>query len=891
MAAYNPARFAGSTASGMAGSVESPPSESDEAGVKRCESPMTSASPTYRFGRFEVRPAQRSLLAGGSPAVLGARAFDVLVALIERRDRVVGSEELLEVAWPGLVVEENNLRQQVAALRKLLGADAVVTVPARGYRFGLPLDDAPPAGAAAPAPAVARTDNLPVNLPSLIGRDAELESVLALGGAAPVLTLVGPGGVGKTRLALAAAGRRKGSFGDGVWLVELAPVADPSLLTRVVASALDIHEEQDRPLLDTLLDYLRRAQLLIVLDNCEHLVESCARWVEHLLQACAGVRVLATSREPLGIAAESVWRVESLRAADPGAQPSPEALLAYPATQLFVQRAAAAEPAFRLTPANAAAVARICHALDGIPLALELAAARVKSMRVEQIADRLRDRFALLTRGSRTARERHQTLRSLIDWSHELLGETERILLRRLSVFAGGWTLEAAESACAGDGLAGEDVLELLAALVEKSLVMLDHHQADGPRYRMLETIRQYGLEKLRLAGEEDGMRARHLGQLVAFSEAIRHRLAGEDQLHWHALAEAERDNIRVALQWAHQADQPEQGLRLINGLHRHWYKSMQWGEIADWQQALAGRFEQLGLAPDEHYARSFYMAGMIATNLHPQTGRALCERCVAISRELAFDEGLAWAQMWIAHLDLRKRDPATAQLFEASLQAGKRVPDPWVRSYFLGNALVCYANYESAMGRDASAQALLRECEMEIGKSGNDAIFIGHARALLATMALRRGDLELAEQLVAEALALHRAVDSRFDVGAGLAQQGLIALQRGDPPRALRLFKESLPLHRHYPMSQWVTKGLAHLLMAYSACGQWELAARLAGALSGSTAVGAPPPELSPRIAQAYEEAVASARAALGPVLFAEAAAAGRPLTREAAIALALAG
>lgn len=836
---------------------------------------------TYRFGRFELRPAQRCLLVDDEPAPLGARAFDVLVALVERRDRVVGVDELFELVWPGVVVEENNLRQQVAALRKVLGTLAIVTIPGRGYRFALALDGAP---ASPPVP-----DNLPVHLPALIGREAELAAVLELGSDAPVLTLVGAGGVGKTRLALAVAEQLKGVFKDGAWLVELAPVADPALLTRVVASALDVHEERDRPLLDTLLDFLRNAQLLIVLDNCEHLVEASARWVERVLQGSAGVRVLATSREPLGIACERVWRVLSLRTPHPDENPSPGQLMTYSAPQLFAERATAADPGFRVTAANAAAVARICHQLDGIPLALELAAARVRSMRVEQIADRLRDRFALLTRGSRTALERHQTLRSLIDWSHELLSEPERMLLRRLSVFAGGWTLEAAEAACAGDGLATGDILELLATLVEKSLVMLDD-QAAEPRYRMLETIRQYGLEKLQAAGEEAPMRTRHLRQLVAFADSIHTRLAGEDQLQWHARAEAELDNIRVAVKWAQEAGHAELGLRLINALHRHWYKSMQWGEVADWQQRLAQCFEQQGLAPNEHYARSFYMAGMLATNFHPQTGRDLCERCVDISRRLAFDEGMAWALMWMAHIDLRRRDPATAQLFDESLRIGKRMQDPWLRAFFLGNALVCRANYEAAMGRDESAQAMLRECEAQIAKAGNDAIYIGHSRALQATMAIRRGDLDRAAALAAESLALHRAVDSRFDMAAGLAQQGLIALGQGDAPRALRLFRESLPLYRNYPMSQWVTKGLAHLLIAYGACGQWDIAARLAGALSGTG--GSPvraPPELSERVALAYEEAVTRTRSALGPAAFDEMAESGRRLTREQAIALAL--
>ncbi|HVE52096.1 MAG TPA: winged helix-turn-helix domain-containing protein, partial [Ramlibacter sp.] len=803
----------------------------------------------YRFGRFELRPAQRSLLADGAAAAIGARAFDVLLALVERRDRVVAADELFEAVWPGVVVEENNLRQQVAALRKLLGPSAIATVPGRGYRFVVPLE-----GATGARPVAG---NLPAHLPALIGREGELASVIDLAGDAPVLTLLGAGGVGKTRLALAVAERIQDRFAQGAWLVELAPVADAALLTRVIASALDVHEEPNRPLLDTLLDYLRHAQLLVVLDNCEHLVEASARWVERMLQGSPGVRVLATSREPLGIASERVWRVLTLRAPGPDESPGPEALMAYAAAQLFVERARAADPAFRVTAGNAAAVARICHQLDGIPLALELAAARVKAMRVEQIADRLGDRFALLTRGSRTALERHQTLRSLVDWSHDLLSDPERVLLRRLSVFAGGWTLEAAEAACAGDGLAPGAVMELLAQLVEKSLVMLDDEAAE-PRYRMLETIRQYGLEKLRACGEEEALRTRHLQGLVAFAEAISRHLGGEDQLLWQARAEAELDNIRVALDWAREAGHTQAGLRLLNALHRYWYRNMNWGEVADWQRGLAGRFEQQGLAPDEHYARSFYVAGMLATNLHPETGRALCERALAVSRVIGFDEGMAWALLWTAHIDLRQRDPANAARFAESLRVAGQVADPWRRATVLGNALVCYANFEAAMGRDEAAEAMLRECEAQIASVGNDAIYIGHCRALQATMATRRGDLERAAALVAESLALRRAVDSKFDVAAGLAQQGLLALRQGDPRRALDLFRESLPLYRNYPMSHWVTRSLAHLLIAYSACDRHATGAQLAGALAGPAgAIGAPPPALSERVAHAYEEAV----------------------------------
>jgi predicted ATPase len=601
---------------------------------------------------------------------------------------------------------------------------------------------------------------------------------------------------------------------------------------------------------------------------------------------------LATSREALGIDGEMAWRVPSLRTAEPNADPSVEQLMGYAATQLFVQRVVAASPAFRLTPRNTAAVASICHQLDGIPLALELAAARVKAMRVEQVADRLRDRFALLTRGSRTALQRHQTLRSLIDWSHGLLSEPERVLLRRLSVFAGSWTLEAAEAVCSGDGLASEDVLDLLTHLVEKSLVTLDD-QSTEPRYRMLETIRQYGLEKLIASDEADAIRTRHLRHLVDFAEGIVTKLQRHDGFLWNARVDDELDNIRVALNWSLKPGNAELGLRIINALHRYWYKNMHWREIVGWVERLGVCSDQDG-PPTQHRARSLNMGAMLAFNFDPSSARPLCEECLRMSRALEFNEGMAWAMMWLAHMDSRKHDPCTAELFAESLRIGRRIEDPWRSAALLGMCLILYADYETKMGHYDSAEAMVRDCEVELPTIGDDGMWMGHCRSLLGTIAIRRGEFERAGKLLVETLALFRAVNSKFDIAHTLAQQGFLALRQGNPTLALQLFRESLPLHRNYPMSPWVTKGLAHLLIAYAACERWTIAAQLAGVLTGtSKADGAPaasPPELSGRAAKAYEEAVAHTLAALGAPAFKDDCDAGRRMTREQAIELALA-
>ena len=863
---------------------------------------MNAPTPSYRFDSFELRPAQRLLLGDGAPLAVGARAYDLLLVLIEHRDRVVSHEELLNVVWPRLVVDENNLRQHVSSLRKLLGAHAVLTVPGRGYRFGRMLDESitalpaktPTSAAPADLPRSVAVNNLPANKPTLIGREEDLAAVLALLRRTHLLTLVGAGGVGKTRMALEVADIVTPDFQDGVCIVELAPVTDASLVIGTVAGALDVHEEATRSLLDTLLEFLRRRRMLLILDNCEHLIEACAAFAEQVLRCSAGTRTPATSREALDVAGEVAWRLPSLRSAPPDTLLSVDALLDFPASRLFVERAQAAAPTFRLTPENTVAVAQICHRLDGIPLALELAAARVGAMRVEQVAERLHDRFALLTRSRRTALQRHQTLRSLIDWSHELLNEPERVLWRRLSQFAGGWTLAAAKAVCSAPPLLREDVPELMARLVEKSLVVLDT-QSEEPRYRLLETIREYGLEKLMAADELQSTRERHLRHFVDQAETIRPTLTRQDQLRGHAQAELELDNMRLALHWSLNSGQPELGLCLFSSLTRFWYKNMHWKEMVGWQERLAEALRLSGAPLSVHEARSFYGAAMLATNYDPPHGRRLCERCVELSGALEFEEGLAWSLMWMGYIDTRQRDVATAEMFRASLAHGRSIADPWRQAFLLAQALICYAGYEALMGRDESAEAMVAECEAEMAKIGGDRLYIGHGRALLGTIAIRRGHFERAGQLLAESLTLYRSVESKFDIAGSLAQQGFLALRQDDPVRALALFRESLPLHRNYPTSPGATRGLAQLLIAYAACKEWRIAARLAGVLDGTKGTHADacaaPAELSGSVRQAYEVALAATRFAIDRRVFAQEVDTGRSMQREVAIEYAMVG
>ena len=418
--------------------------------------------------------------------------------------------------------------------------------------------------------------NLPIQLTSFIGRERELAQVKRLLSASRLVTLSGPGGCGKTRLAIKVAGDAHDSFADGVWWVELAALADETLVPQAIARTLEVREAPNEPLLETLANFLRAKALLLVIDNCEHLITACAQLVEYWLRASPTLNILATSREPLAIGGETVYQVPTLSLPVSDAD-APTQLLHSEAVRLFIERAQAVSPNFVLSEQNARTIAQICQRLDGIPLAIELAAARVKLLTVQHLAKRLDDRFNLLTTGSRTALPRQQTLRATIDWSYDLLTEPERVLLRRLAVFAGGCTLEAAEQVCADqvgtDGLLSSQILDLLSHLVDKSLVIVDK-QGDETRYRMLETIRQYASEKLSSEANESGesahVRDRHLDFFFKLIEEAEPKLRGAEEMVWLERLDQEHDNLRTALEWAMLKDNPDVSLEFVS--HLRWF-------------------------------------------------------------------------------------------------------------------------------------------------------------------------------------------------------------------------------------------------------------------------------------------------------------------------------
>jgi predicted ATPase/class 3 adenylate cyclase len=413
-------------------------------------------------------------------------------------------------------------------------------------------------------------NNLPIQLTSFVGREKEIAEIKEQLSTTRLLTLTGSGGAGKTRLSLQVAAEVLDRFKNGVWFIELASLSDATLVPFTIASTLSLREEPDRLLSMTLIDWLRSKDLLLIFDNCEHLIEACAKFADEVLHTSPAVRILATSREPLSISGEWIYRVPSLQTPNPEENIEFEQFEQYAAVRLFIDRATQSFSTFQVTNANAPAIAQICYRLDGIPLAIELAAARVKSLPVEKIAERLDDRFRLLTSGSRTALPRQQTLRSMIDWSHGLLSELEQILFRRLSVFAGGWTLEAAEEVCSGDDLELAYILDLSTRLVDKSLVVMDE-ATDGSRFHMLETIRQYAMENLASRREADMARRRHAGYFsnLAKDAEQQHWTAG--QVQWTDRLAQERDNLREALQWSAVGDREGTFLRLAGNLWRFW--------------------------------------------------------------------------------------------------------------------------------------------------------------------------------------------------------------------------------------------------------------------------------------------------------------------------------
>src|ERR1700693_5810161 len=510
------------------------------------------------FGRFSVLPQRRELLAEGRPLDLGGRAFDVLMVLIEASGAVVSKDTLMERVWPHRIIEENSLQHQISALRRAFATDRdlIRTIAGRGYQFTGVIravfarpDASASTGIPQPTPTPSRPPtNLPEPVSELIGRDIDLDEILEISASHRLVTLTGAGGIGKTRLGFEAARHLLPRFADGVWAIELAPLSDPELVPVTVATALGLELASGTASPLSVANALRSKQLTLVLDNCEHVIDAAARIAEALLRVNPTARVIATSREPLGTEGERVYPVPPL-AVPTEASPGGEDPLRYGAVRLFVERARAAAPHFS-PDARVAALAGICRRLDGIPRGIELAAARAATLGIEGVAARLDDRFRLLVGGHRTAMPRHQTLRATLDWSDELLTEPERVVLRRVAIFAGGFTLQAASAVAADEEITAAEVVDCVTNLVAKSLVTADASGATV-RYRLLETTRAYLLEKLVEAGEFDAVARRHARRYLDVFDGADADAETRSASEWLAEYGPRIDNVRAALDWA----------------------------------------------------------------------------------------------------------------------------------------------------------------------------------------------------------------------------------------------------------------------------------------------------------------------------------------------------
>ena len=684
--------------------------------------------------------------------------------------------------------------------------------------------------------------NLPIQLTSFIGRENEITEVKRLLSAARLVTLTGSGGAGKTRLALQVAADVLDRNPDGVWLVEFAPIADPAFVPKTVASALNVPEQPGRALAETLVDALRPKQLLIVLDNCEHLLVACQDLTAMLLRMCPNVRILATSREGLGVPGETLWRVPSLSLLeDLRHLPAPEELVLYDAVRLFADRAMAIAPGFRITKDNAPAVAQVCQRLDGIPLAIELAAARVKVLAVEQIAARLDDRFHLLTGGSRTTLPRQQTLRGAVDWSYDLLSQNERTVLRRLSVFAGGWTLDAAEVVCSGDGVEAADILDILTQLVDKSLVIGDVQKGEA-RYRMLETVREYGLMRLGKAEEADQVRRRHRDWYFALAERAEPEMHAPNQLVWLERMEQEHDNMRAALEWSLTGTDTAPALRLSAALHDFWDIHNHFAEGLAWLDRVLSLPGAVAPAPR---AKALLAAAHLA---HRQGDyarvTACCDEALTLSERERDKSGSAEALHFLAH---------------AAEGAGDRV----------------------RAGR-------LLERAVVLHRAAGSTWKLARTINCLANTARHGGDYPKATTLYEEALTLLRVHGELDMTGQTLHNLAYSELRQGDRGRARALFCQTLTAAEERGNRRTALKCLAGLAAA-SAEANPGWAVRLFGAADALLAAAGYP--LEPFNRHDIDHYTAVAKGRIGEVDFNAAWAEGRAMTLDQAIEYALAG
>ena len=815
--------------------------------------------------------------------------------VIDLASRVLTQDPANEVAHQHLMfsyfaIHDRNaaLRQYetcVRSLRDELGVDASPETQALYKR----VKSAPPPGLSS----ADRTNNLPIPLTSFIGREQEIAELKRLLTHAEnetqppptrLLTLTGPGGCGKTRLAIQLANELTDRYRDGVWWVNLAPLTEGQLVLEAVAKTLGVTVVEQQELWERLAGYLRQQHVLLVLDNCEQVISACAHLAVTLLSGCPAVQILATSREALGVFGEIAWLLPSLSLPEPGTARDAHALMQSESIRLFVERATAVRSDFQLTQANAAAVVQICERLDGIPLAIELAAARTRAISVAQVADRLGDRLELLSLGSRMAPLRQQTLRATVEWSYDLLSIPERALFRRLSVFANGWTLEAAEAICPGDSVERTQVLDLLTRLVDKSLVTVSE-QAGQARYRLLETIREYGREKLAEAGEEADIRRRHCLFFLALAEAAEPNLHRAGQVEWLGRLHADHDNLRDALGWAlsQEADADlTAGLRLAVALTPYWHLRATYLEGRRWLTDFLARTEP---APTALRARALYGIGMLAFfHADYPTTRLLLEQSLAMWQMLGDPTGIAYARHYLAYLRFMQGESDLAfSYWDAGGKHFRSIGDSWGLAWtfaFLGRAARESGDHAAALVYYQESADLLRS----IGDRWALSTVLSH----LGLIAYKQKDYHTARTWFEYRLSVGRELGFKALVAAATLWLGFVALAEDDPAPAAALHREALALSRQSSDDGCVIECLQGLAVVARLRGSLTQAVHLWAARQALIHAGS---SFLPSESHVDDEAeISGLRARLGEAAFAAAWSEGSMLTLDQAVEEALA-
>lgn len=723
-----------------------------------------------------------------------------------------------------------------------------------------------------------RPNNLPHLLSSFVGRAEDQAAVRGLLDRARLVTLSGPGGCGKTRLAMEVATDLVRDFSDGVWLVQLAAISDPALLTQAIADVLGVREEASKTLAQSLAQFLAERELLLVMDNCEHLVDDCAGLSRWMLERAPKLRILATSREPFHVQGEAIWAVRPLAIPSIGPSPDPAEVSSFESVRLFLERAADAGAGLVLTSANVKQVVSICRSLDGIPLAIELAAARLNAMSLADLAAGMAQRFSLLRSLGREAAPHHQTLMAAIDWSYDLLLEEEQRFFRKLSVFSGGWTSEAAPAVCGENGSGGQ-FSELLTRLVEKSLVVLSG-EGDRGRYRMLESIGAYAADKLEESGEAEMARNDHCQWFLSLAESAEEELRMANQAEWLARLEEELDNFRAAMRYAEGAAQ-EAGLRIATALGRFWSLRAHLTEGRGWIESFLAR--DGGFAASLR-ARAAFSAAMLAANQGDFSSTArLAEQGWELFQELGDTLGAANATVMLARAAWSAGDLDRAvDLLLGAQKTYKEIGDRQRQSTVLNNLGLV----ETQRGRLDEARRLLEEC-LALKRELQDELGVAGTLHNLGSLGQREGDFERAEGLQLESLAIGRRLGNKRSIATALAGLGRARAAKGERDAARDNYAEALRLANEAGDLALAAECLEGLASAAAAAGQWERAAKLLGAAEVlRERTGAHPPSIE---REEVERTVAETRGAMAPAAFSTAWAKGRAMRTADAVEMAL--